>query len=204
MLAMIIWVLALAAAIAGVTLTAALEAKSAHMAATAFVTIGIVAAAVNDHRAATLAALSPHKLAALASRYMGLLWAWSGVSAYVVYGFILDWSNWVPVVIAMFVACVTYLFIGLILDREALADVPDARASRLIDFLTKSQFALGATLFGVLFAFQRHPEFSADSDSMWVAINLAMGTAAGLLSLTGYLILHDTRGVPTDAPAVGT
>jgi hypothetical protein len=202
MLAMIIWVLALAAAIAGVTLTAALEAKSAHMAATAFVTIGIVAAAVNDHRAATLAALSPHKLAALASRYMGLLWAWSGVSAYVVYGFVLEWLNWVPVVFAMFVACVMYLFVGLILDREAVADVPDPRASRLIDFLTKSQFALAATLFGVLFALQRHPEFSDDGESMWVAINLAMGTAAGLLSLTGYLILHENRDAQADRSTV--
>jgi hypothetical protein len=202
MLAMIIWVLALAAAIAGVTLTAALEAKSANMAATAFVTIGIVAAAVNDHRAATLAALSPHKLAALASRYMGLLWAWSGVSAYVVYGFVLEWLNWVPVVFAMFVACVMYLFVGLILDREAVADVPDPRASRLIDFLTKSQFALAATLFGVLFALQRHPEFSDDGESMWVAINLAMGTAAGLLSLTGYLILHENRDAQADRSTV--
>ncbi len=198
MLAMIIWVLALAGGIAGVSLTAALEAHTAHMAATAFVTFGIVAAAVSDHRAATMAGASIHKLAAVASRYMGLLWAWSGISAYVVYGFVLEWSSWVPAVFAMFAACVMYLFAGLILDREAAAATPDAGTPVLISFLTKSQFALAATLFGILFALQRHPSFGFESESAWVVLNLAMGTAAGLLSLTGYLILHESRETDAD------
>lgn len=191
MAAMIIWVLALAGGIVGVALTAALEAKTSHMAATAFITLGIVAAAVNDHRSANESGTSSYRLAALAARYMGLLWAWSGISTFVVYGFVLEWSNWVPAVFAMFTGAVMYLFVALVLDREALALVPDAKATALLAFLTKSQFALAATLFGILFAVQQHPQFGADDGAHWVAINLAMGTAAGLLTLTGYLILHD-------------
>ncbi len=192
MIAMMIWVLALAGGIAGVALTAALEAKTSHMAATAFITLGIVAAAVNDHRSSSENGTSPYRLAALSARYIGLLWAWSGISSFVVYSFVLEWSNWGPTVFAMFTGAVMYLFVGLVLDREARAPVPDTKAPVLLAFLNKCQFALAATLFGILFAMQQHPIFGAqEGGADWVAVNLAMGTAAGLLTLTGYLILHD-------------
>jgi hypothetical protein len=198
MLAMIIWVVALATGIAGIAITAAMEAKSAHMAATAFASIAIVAAAVNEHRAAAIDGASPYRLAALAARYMGMLWAWSGIATFVVYGFVLEWSHWVTGVFTMFTSAVLYLFIALILDREAAASTPDPRAATLVSVLTKCTFALAALLFGVLLAVQRHPDLSADSGEYWAALNLAMGTTAGLLSLTGYLLLP---GAPTTEQA---
>jgi hypothetical protein len=198
MLAMIIWVVALAAGIAGLALTAALEAKSAHMLATAFATIGIVAAAVHEHRAAAMDSASPYRLAALAARYMGMLWSWSGIATFVVYGFVLEWSHWVTGVFTMFTCAVMYLFIALILDREAIAATPDPRTATLVSVLTKCTFGLAATLFGILLAVQRYADLGADNGDAWAAVNLAMGTVAGLLSLTGYLLL---QGSKTDAHA---
>jgi hypothetical protein len=193
MLSMIIWVVALAAGIAGIAVTAAMEARAAHMLATAFASIAIVAAAVHEHRAATLANASPYRLAALAARHMGMLWAWSGIATFVVYGFVLEWSHWVTGVFTMFTCAVMYLFIALILDREATASIPDPRTATLLSFLTKCTFGLSAALLGILFAVQRHPELSAESGEYWAALNLAMGTIAGLLSLTGYLLLSGAQ-----------
>ena len=143
-------------------------------------------------------------MAAIAARFMGLLWAWSTVSAYVVYAFILDWPHWVPVVMAMLVGCCTCLFVALILDREALAEVPDAWALTLVAVMSKSQFALGAILFGLLLAIQQSPGFNFGGAHKWVAINLAMCTAAGLLSLTGYLIMSERKTVSEPAPKAAT
>jgi hypothetical protein len=201
MLAMIIWVVALAAGISGIAITAAMEAQSAHMAATAFATIGILAAAVHEHRVAALANASRYQLAALASRYMGMLWAWTGIATFVVYGFVLEWSHWVTGVITLFTCAVLYLFIALVLDREAAAPSPDPRTTTLLSVLTRCTFALAAMLFGVLLAVQHRPELSAGSGEYWAALNLTMGTTAGLLSLTGYLLLQDVRGGMRSAKA---
>lgn len=204
MASMLIWVLALAGSVAAVCLTVAFDNHSAHMSATALATFGIVAAAVSDHRAGEVAGLSRFALAAIAARFMGLLWAWSAVSAFVVYDFILEWPHWVPVVMAMLVGCCTCLFVALILDREATADVPDAWALTLVGVMSKSQFALGAVLFGLLLAIQQMPNFNLGGAHKWVAINLAMCTAAGLLSLTGYLIMSERKPASESAPKAAT
>ncbi len=193
MLSMIIWVVALAGSISGVCLTVALGWHSAHILATAFVTLALVASAVNDHRSAELAGGTQYSLAAIAARYMGLMWAWSTLSAYVVYAFILDWPHWVTVVVAMFVACVLCLFMAIVLDREAISDTPDSGTSMLVRVLVKSQFALGAILFGALVAYRRQPDIAIEEAQQWVAINLAICTAVGLMTLTGYLILQEYR-----------
>jgi hypothetical protein len=201
MLAMIIWVVALAAGVAGIALTAALEAKSAHMMATAFATIGIVAAAVQEHRTAALADASRYHLAAIASRYIGMLWAWTGIATFVVYGFVLEWSHSATGVYTMFTGAVLFLFIAIILDREAVAAAPDPRTAALVSLLTKCTFALAAISFGILLAVQRYAEFGGESGAYWAAVNLAMGAAAGLLSLTGYLLLEDYK--PSAGPSAG-
>ena len=195
MISMIIWVLALAGSIAAVCMAVAFDAHASHIGATALVTLGIVAAAVNEHRSAELAGMSPFGLSAIAARFMGLLWAWSAISAYVVYSFILDWPHWMPVVVAMFVGCCVCLFVALVLDREDAAEVPDAWAPALVGMMSRSQFTLGAVLFGVLFAVQQHGDFNTDGAPKWVAVNLALCTAAGLLSLTGYLIMQERNSI---------
>jgi hypothetical protein len=193
MVSMMIWVVALAVSIAGVCLTVALDWHSAHVSATAFVTLGIVAAAVNEHRAAELAGGSQYSLAAIAARYMGLMWAWSTLSAYVVYAFIIDWPHWVAAVMAMLVSCVLCLFMAMILDREAAAEIPDGRAPMLVRVLIKSQFVLGAILSAALIAYQRRTDLALEGAQQWVALNLATCTAVGLITLTGYLIIQEFR-----------
>ena len=188
MLSMIIWVLALTGSIATVCLAVAFDAERAHLAATALVTLGIVAAAVNEHRSAEMAGASQYALAALASRYMGLLWAWSAVATYVVFAFIVDWPHWMATVVAMIVGCGLCLFVAAILDREEANTRPDRRVPVVVDVMAKAQFALGAVLLGVLLAVRRSAELGGQHK--WVALNLVLGTAAGLLTLTGYLLMR--------------
>jgi hypothetical protein len=199
MLSMVIWVFALAGSIAATCIAVAFEARMLHLGATALVSFGIVAAAVFEHRSAEESGSSRYALAAMSARFMGLLWAWSGISACVTYSLILDWPHWVPVVVAMFVGCCMCLFMGLILDREAGADVPDQRAPMLVGLLSRGQFAFGAVVFGVLAAMAQTPYSWLGGANTWVAINLAMCTAAGLLTLTGYVIMQESRqGALTD------
>jgi hypothetical protein len=194
MLATIIWVVALAAGIAGMALTTAMEAKTAHVLATAFASIAIVAAAVHEHRAAAVMGASRYSLAAIAARYMGMLWTWSGIATFVVYGFVLEWSHWLTGIYMTFTCAVMCLFIALILDREAAAATPDPRTALLVSVLTRCTFAIAALLLGALLAVQRYPDLIADNSEAWAALNLAMSTVVGLLSLTGYLLLQDVRG----------
>ena len=190
MVSMLIWVVVLAASVASVCVTVALGAEGAHLGATALVSLGIVAAAVHEHRGVELAGGSEMKLAATASRYIGLLWAWSGIATYVVYAFLLDWPLWVTAVMAMFTITGLSLFVAFILDREADAEQPDAKAALMAGLLIKGQFALGAVLLGILIALRHAPETMMGGGHRWVALNLAAGTAAALLTFTGYLVLQ--------------
>ena len=191
MISMIIWVLALAGSIAAICLTVALDAQNAHLAATALASFGIVAAAVNDHRTAQISGASRYTLAAAAARYTGLLWAWSAISAYVVYAFLLDWPYWMPVVVAMFVGCGVCLFIAAVLDRETTAENPDVWATIMVGVLAKGHFALGGLMLGCLIALRRQPEMVMGGAHRWVALNLILCTSGALLSLAGYLILSE-------------
>ena len=91
------------------------------------------------------------------------------------------------------------VLIALVLDREAAAATPDPRTATLLSVLTKCTFGLAALLLGILLAIQRLPELTADNGDSWAALNLAMGTTAGLLSLTGYLLLARKRAAGIDA-----
>ncbi len=201
MLAMIIWVLALAAGVAGMAITTAMEAKTAHVLATAFASTAIVAAAVHEHRSAAVMGASRYSLAAISARFIGMLWTWSGIATFVIYGFVLDWPHWVTGVYTMFTCAVMYLFMALILDREATAATPDPRAASLVSVLTKCTFAMAAVLLGLLLAVQRYPDLVADSGDAWAALNLAISTVVGLLSLSGYLLLQEVRGGAPSAKA---
>jgi hypothetical protein len=202
MLSMVIWVVALAGSIAAICMTVAMDSHAAHVGATALITIGLVAAAVNDHRAGEMAGDSAFKLAATAARYLGLLWAWSAIATYVVYALLLDWSQWVPTVVAMVVGCVMCLFVALVLDREAASDSPDENAVSMVTWLARSQFAFGAIILGIVAAVQNQPEYVFGGTHKWVAINIALCTAVGLLTLTGYLMLQTNRQ-STETPAAG-
>ena len=199
MVSMIIWVVALAGSIAAVCMAVAFDAQLAHVGATALVTLGLVASAVNEHKSAESEGASPYSLSAIAARFMGLLWGWSAVSAYVVYSFLLDWSHWMPTVVAMYIGCALCLFVALVLDREAASPSPDRRTIRMVASMAKSQFVLAALLFGGLLAIRNHPELTMGGAHKWVALNLVMCTSAGLLTLTGYLILQTWTARATSA-----
>ena len=96
MISMVIWVISLAGSIAAICLAVAMDAQTSHLGATALVSFGIVAAAVSDHRATDVAGGSEKALAASGARYLGVLWAWSAISANVAYAFLLDWPYWMP------------------------------------------------------------------------------------------------------------
>jgi hypothetical protein len=200
MISTVIWICGLAFGIAAVCLAAALELQTGHLVATALVSFGIVAMAVNDDRGAETAGASSFARAAAASRYMGILWAWSAISAYVVYAFLLDWVFWQPAVVAMFVACGLCFFLGMILDRDGAAETPDQTSVKLADVVLKGQFGVGALLLGVLIA-ARLSDAGIGGPDRWVALNLMLCTAAALLTVSGYLILnrHGTARTPAAA-----
>ncbi len=191
MISMMIWVFGLASSIAAVCISVALGSVTAHLTITAIISFGIVAAAVNEHRAAELAGASIYSLAATAARYMGLLWAWSALSAFVVYALLLDWPYWMPVVVAMFVGCGLCLFVALVLDREATAAQPDTWATLLVSVMANGQFAVSAVLLGTTISMSRSSDIGLGAHR-WVALNLMLCCSAALLSFTGYLILRRT------------
>ncbi len=199
MISMMIWVIALAGSIGAVCLTVALDAHSAHLGATALVSFGIVAAAVHEHRSAELAGASATSKAAISTRYLGLLWAWSAISAYVVYAFLLDWNYWMPVIVSMFLACGLCLFVAWILDRDGAADASLGSSALLVMLITRGQFALGGLLLGFAISACGKPELGGMH--RWVALNLVMCTAAALLTLTGYLIISETTATSRTTPA---
>ena len=201
MISMLIWLFGIAGSVSVVSLAVAFDAQSLHLAATAVVSLAIVATAVNDHRAAQMAGSSKFHLAAIASRYMGILWAWSALSAYVVYGFLLTWVLWLDAVVAMSVLCIAFLFVAMMLDREALAEAPDAAANTLVGNLAKAQFGIGAVLFGAMVALRSHPALFIGGPQQWVALNLFLCSAAALMTLTGYLIMDDTPQAAANTPA---
>lgn len=190
MLSMVIWICALVCGTAAVCLTAALEAQTAHLVATSLVCFGIVAMAVNDDRTAETAGVPGFGRAAAALRYFGILWAWSAISAYVVYAFLLDWVYWQPVVVAMLVVCGLCVFMGIVLDRDATAALPDARSLRLAETTIKGQFAVGGLLVGMVIA-GRLSAAELGGPDQWVALNLMLSMGAGLLTFGGYLILNE-------------
>jgi hypothetical protein len=202
MLSMVIWVLALAGSIAAICMTVALDAHGAHVSAMALITLGLIAAAVSDHRAAEVDNASSYKLAATGARYLGLLWAWSTIATYVVYAFILEWAQWVPTVMAMLVGCVMCLFVARILDREAESAIPDSRSLALATWLARCQFAFGAIILGMVAAVKSEAVHSFHNAHNWVAVNIAMCTAVGILMLTAYLMLqHNPHPAETPAAA---
>ena len=190
MISMMIWVLALAGSIVAVCFAVAFDAQSAHLSATAFVSFGMVAAAIHEHRTAELAGATPYRLAATASRYMGVLWCWNALSAFAVYSFLLDWPYWLPIVVAMFLACGVCLFVAIVLDREDSSVSPDRWAPVLVTAMAKSQFTVSAVLLGMMFAARQSSDVGFGGAHRWVALNLILCTAAALLTLTGYLIMN--------------
>jgi hypothetical protein len=200
MLSMMIWVLALAGSIAAICMTVAMNAHDAHIGAMALITLGLIAAAISEHRSAEIEGASSYKLAASGARYLGLLWAWSTIATYVVYAFILEWAQWVPTVMAMLVGCVMCLFVARVLDREDDSATPDSRSLALATWLARSQFAFGAVILGMVTAVKSQAVHSFDNAHNWVAVNIAMCTAVGILMLTGYLMLQNNQQ-PTETPA---
>jgi hypothetical protein len=200
MLSMVIWVLALAGSIAAICMTVAMDAHGAHVGAMALITLGLLAAAVSEHRSAEVEGASSYKLAAAGARYLGLIWAWSTIATYVVYAFILDWAQWVPTVMAMLVGCVMCLFVARVLDREADSATPDTNSLMMATWLARCQFAFGAVILGIVTAVKSQAIQGFDNTHNWVAVNIAMCTAVGVLTLTGYLMLQDNRQ-PTETSA---
>jgi hypothetical protein len=190
MISMVIWVLALAASVCGVCIAVAMEAQTAHLIATAAASFAMVAAAVHEHKAADLAVTSPYSLAAMASRYMGLLWCWNAITTYVAYAFVLDWPYAMSVVLGMFAACGACMIVALVLDREAKSPAPDQRTLLLAATLAKVQFAFAAVLLGAMVAARQAAEVELGGAHRWVALNVILCTAAALLTLTGYLIMN--------------
>lgn len=193
MVSMVIWICALACGIAAVCFTAAIEAQVAHLVATALVSFGVVAMAVNDDRAAETSGASGFARAAAALRYIGILWAWSAISAYVVYAFLLDWVYWQPLVVAVFVACGLCVFMAIVLDRDAASASPDGKSLQLAEAMIKGHFGVGGLLLGMLIA-GRLSEAGIGGPDRWVALNLMLCAAAALLTFSGYLILNRHAG----------
>ena len=204
MISMMIWVAALAGSIAAVCLTVALNAEVAHLVSTALISFGIIAAGINDHRTHEMVGASPANLAAIATRYMGMLWAWSAISAYVVYTFLLEWPYCAPFVLSMFLACGLCLFLAWILDREAKSQLRATSGTFLVAMLAKSQFALGGLLLGIAIALSRQPDPTVGGTHRWVALNLVVCTAAALLTFTGYLLINRNVGLLNEAAAPET
>ena len=202
MISMMIWVIAMAGSIAAICLTVAFDAQSAHLTATALISFSIVAAAVSDHRAAELGGAASFSLAATAARYMGLLWSWSAISAFVAYEFLLEWPYWMPAVFAMFTISAVCLFVALILDREAAANNPDVWARWLAHLVSVGHFVFSGLLMGSAVAARTPGDMLMGGAPKWVALNLVLSTSAALLTFTGYLIL--TRRVDTAVMARDT
>lgn len=188
MLAPIIWILAIGFGIGAMVVTAAADMQSLHMTLATLIGSSIAACGIRDVYMSSEESNSVTARAAIVTRFMGVLWAWSALVTVVTYGLVLHWDSWYIAFILLMSGSGLCLFVSSILQREAATEDGDARLVGIVNIVARAQFVLACLALGALMAGGRSPVQSFGEPGAWAGLNLFISTAMGFAVLNGFVI----------------
>jgi hypothetical protein len=188
MLAPIIWTLAIGFGIGAMVITAAADMHSLHMTLATLISSSIAACGIRDVYASSEQASSVTGRAAIVTRFMGVLWAWSALVTVVTYGLVLNWDSWYVAFILLISGAGLCLFVSSILQREANTADGDVRLVGIVNIVARAQFVLACLALGALMAGAKLPVQSLGEPGAWAGLNLFISTAMGFAVLNGFVI----------------
>jgi hypothetical protein len=195
---MIVWMIGIAMAGAAMVVSAAMQLYSVHFALAAIISSFIAVTAMRDHAAAASDGVGRAGLAAVISRYMGFLWAWSAVAVFLTYALVMAWTNWLGAFMVLVVGAGLCLFVARVLDAEAHAETPDAHLVGFVGLMARVQLTLTCIVVGGLLAAGRFGPEAFGGYNKWAAVNVLLCAAIGLAVLSGFAIATE----PQEEPAV--
>lgn len=178
-----VWSFAIAFSISLMAMTAGGHIVGLHVLATATISIFFALSAIFELRNAAAAGARSTDLAALATRYMTLVWVWAAIAIFVTYGLILNWAGWLYCIALLLTgATVCAVFAGRFGDIKSREDARQALglARTLAIIQVVAMIAVVAGL-----AFDR----SASTRGIdWAAQSILFFGALSLLSISGYAL----------------
>jgi hypothetical protein len=202
MASMVIWVVGMAIALSGLLLAAAANAHGLHVLLAALVSVFVALSAIKEHRAAQRNGASEATLAAIAARYIGLLWCWSAVTVCATYLLVLQWAAWWGVFMLLTLGTVLAMFISFILRREAEGVTVDSTMMTIVRVLYKVQFAWTCVALGAAFSTGKFGIGGLAAATGWAGVSVTAAAALGVAMVAGHVIMHElTVAQESDARA---
>lgn len=189
-----VWSFAIAFSISLLAVAAGGQIVGLHVLVSATITIFFALSAVFELRNAAAARVRSTDIAALATRYMTLIWIWAAIAIFVTYGLILNWAGWIYCIAALLTgATVCAVFAGRFADiksrEEARKAMGLARTLAVIQAV-----AMVAVVVGL--AFDR----GASSRGIdWAAQSILFFGALSLLSVSGFALKLPTHRYAIEA-----
>jgi hypothetical protein len=200
MLAPIIWILAIGFGIGAMVVTAAADMHGLHMTLATLISSSIAACGIRDVFMSSEAADSVTARAAIVTRFMGVLWAWSALATAVTYGLmVLRWDSWYVAFVLLMCGAGLCLFVGSILRREAGTADGDSRLVGIVNIVARAQFVSACLAIGALIAGGKLTAQSLGEPGAWAGLNLCISTAMGFAVLNGFVIATCPEKVGTAA-----
>lgn len=177
-----LWVVALAAGTAAVTVAAAKSGQGGHMAVTAVVCLIFILLAVWERRRVVAAGGGEPALASTTANSMALVWAWAALSMLFTYRFVLSWHEWWQYVLAGGAVAGLCLFFASMMSKDATAGRQDNTLLSIARYLTIGQLVgMAIAMIGMIID-KKMPRDPSEPD--WAANAIFFFGAAALAAIS--------------------
>jgi hypothetical protein len=181
-----LWIVALAAGTAAVTVGADTAGQSGHMAVTAVVCVVFTLLAVWERHRVVAAGGSEPALASTTANSMALVWAWAALSMLFTYRFVLSWHEWWQYVLAGGAVAGLCLFFASMMSKDAAAGRQDETLLNIARYLTIGQLVgMVVAMIGMIVD-DKMPRDPAEPD--WAANAIFFFGAAALAAISAYAL----------------
>lgn len=166
------WIISLTLGLCGVIITAGAHQPFLNLLATGLVSVAFASLAIRENRALLADHANRSVIAASTARYIGLVWAWGGLSILVIYALVYEntWPEWWQFFLSFATAAVGCIIFANMLGRDAEANHEDESVMSLGRLLVKLQLVGMAIGVISLFADGKFPRDTAHPD--WAACNI--------------------------------
>jgi hypothetical protein len=181
-----LWLIALAAGTAAVSIGAAVSGQVGHMGITALVCVAFALLAVWERRRLVASGGSEPAVAATTANSMALVWAWAALSMLLTYRFVLSWHEWWQYVLAAGAVAAACMFFASMMSRDAAAGRQDDTLLNLARYLTIGQLAgMIIAMVGMVID-DKMPRDPGEPD--WAANAMFFFGAAALAAISAYAL----------------
>jgi hypothetical protein len=187
MLAMVIWIVAIGVSLGLMLVTAAADMDGLHLMLASLITSCIAACGIRDVFKFEEDRNCPTGRAAILSRYIGVMWAWSAIAILITYDLVLSWDGWYIAFLILSIGAAASLFVSSILKREATTRDGDLRLVGMVDVVARAQFVISCLALGALLAGGKFSNV-AGGDAAWASVNICISAAMGFAVLNGCAI----------------